>query len=57
MNRGRRLPGDEMAPECSMGRRQAGGGGLMLWATFCWGMLGLVDVTLARTIYLNIVED
>ena len=54
------LPGEEMAPGCTMGRRQAGGGSVMLWAMFCWETLGPgihVDVTLTRTTYLNIVAD
>ena len=29
------LHGEHMAPGCTMGRRQAGGGSLMLWAMFC----------------------
>lgn len=32
----RRLPGEHMAPGCTMGRRRAGGGSVMLWAMFCW---------------------
>ncbi|MCJ8743381.1 hypothetical protein PDJAM_G00093370 [Pangasius djambal] len=54
------LPGVEMAPGCTMGRRQAGGGSVMLWATFCWETLrpGIhVDVTLTRPTYLNTVAD
>ncbi|KAK3573262.1 hypothetical protein QTP86_019240, partial [Hemibagrus guttatus] len=35
-----RLPGEHMAPGCTMGRRQAGGGSVMLWAMFCWKTLG-----------------
>ena len=56
----RRLPGEEMVPGCIMGRRQAGGGSVMLWTMFCWETLGPgihVDVTLTRTTYLNIVAD
>ncbi|MCI4388573.1 hypothetical protein PGIGA_G00087550 [Pangasianodon gigas] len=56
----RHLPGEEMAPGCTMGRRQAGRGSVMLWAMFCWETLGPVihvDVTLTRTIYLNIAAD
>ncbi|KAK3541531.1 hypothetical protein QTP86_029169 [Hemibagrus guttatus] len=44
-----------MAPGCTMGRRRAGGGGVMLWAMFCWESLGPaihVDVTLTRSTYL-----
>ena len=54
------LPGEEMAPGCTMGRRQAGGGSLILWALFCWETLDPaihVAVTLAHTTYLNIVAD
>ena len=43
-----------------MGRRQAGGGSVMLWAIFCWETLGPaihVDVTLTRITCLNIVAD
>ena len=32
----RHLPGEHMAPGCTMGRRQAGRGSVMLWAMFCW---------------------
>ena len=49
-----------MAPGCTMGRSQAGGGSVMLWAMFCWETLGPaihVDVTLTRTTYLSIVAD
>ena len=56
----RLLPGEEMAPGCTMGRRQAGGGSVMLWTMFCWDTLGPgihVDVTLTRTTYLNIVAE
>ncbi|KAK3557200.1 hypothetical protein QTP70_026141, partial [Hemibagrus guttatus] len=34
------LTWEHMAPECTMGRRQAGGGSVMLWAMFCWETLG-----------------
>ncbi|KAK3547699.1 hypothetical protein QTP86_027744, partial [Hemibagrus guttatus] len=49
-----------MAPGCTMGRRQAGGGSVMLWAMFCWETLGPaihVDVTLTRITFLSIVAD
>ncbi|MCI4384032.1 hypothetical protein PGIGA_G00033660 [Pangasianodon gigas] len=52
-----RLPGEEMAPACTMGRTQAGGGSVMLWAMFCWETLGPgihVDAILTQTTYLNI---
>ncbi|KAK3556264.1 hypothetical protein QTP70_007073 [Hemibagrus guttatus] len=55
-----RLPGEHMAPGCTMGRRQAGRGSVMLWAMFCWETLGPaihVDVTLTRTTYISIVAD
>ncbi|KAK3516948.1 hypothetical protein QTP70_028239, partial [Hemibagrus guttatus] len=55
-----RLPGEHMAPGCTMGRRQAGGGSVMLWAMFCWETLGPadhVDVTLTCTTYLCIVVE
>ncbi|KAK3519048.1 hypothetical protein QTP70_016372 [Hemibagrus guttatus] len=56
----RLLPGEHMAPGCTMGRRRAGGGSVMLWAMFCWETLGPavhVDVTLTRSTYLSIVAD
>ena len=56
----RRLPGEHIVPGCTMGRRQAGGGSVMLWAMFCWETLGPaihVDVTLTRTTHLSIVAD
>ncbi|MCI4379860.1 hypothetical protein PGIGA_G00233280, partial [Pangasianodon gigas] len=55
-----RLPGEEMAPGCTMERTQAGGGSVMLWAMFCWETLGPgihVDAILTHTTYLNIVAD
>ena len=52
---GRCLPGEHMAPECTMGRRQAGGGSVMLWAMLCWETLGPaihMDVSLKLTTHL-----
>ncbi|KAK3511175.1 hypothetical protein QTP70_032220, partial [Hemibagrus guttatus] len=50
-----------MAPGCTMGRRQASRGSVMLWAVFCWETLGPaiihVDVTLTCTTYLSIAAD
>ena len=49
-----------MAPGCTVGRRRAGGGSVMLWAMFCWETLGPaihVDVNLTRVTYRNIVAD
>ena len=34
-----RLRVEVMAPGCTVGRRQAGGGSAMLWAMFCWETL------------------
>ncbi|KAK3540543.1 hypothetical protein QTP70_034300 [Hemibagrus guttatus] len=54
------FPREHMAPGCTMGRRQASGRSVMLWAVFCWETLGPaihVDVTLTRTTYLSIVAD
>lgn len=51
------LPGEDMAPGRTMGRRQAG---VMLWVVSCWETLGpaiYVDVTLTHTTYLNIAAD
>ena len=56
----RRLPVEHMAPGCTVGRRQAGGDSVMLWAMSCWETLGPaihVDVTLTHTTYLSIVAD
>ena len=55
-----RLPGEVMAPGCTVGSRQAGGGSVMLWAMFCWENLGPaihVDVNLTRVTFLNIAAD
>ena len=49
-----------MAPGCTVGRRQAGGGSVMLWEMFCWETLGPaihVDINLTRVTYQNIVAD
>ena len=56
----RRLPGEVMAPECTVRRRQVGGESVMLWAMFCWETLGLaihVDVNLTRVTSLNIADQ
>ncbi|MCJ8748985.1 hypothetical protein PDJAM_G00170790 [Pangasius djambal] len=56
----RRLPGEETAPGCTMGRRRAGGGSVMVWAMFFWETSGPgvhVDVTVTRTTYLNTAAD
>ncbi|KAK3528676.1 hypothetical protein QTP70_007720 [Hemibagrus guttatus] len=45
---------------CTMGRRRAGGGSVLLWKMFCWETLGPavhVDVTVTRSTYLSIVAD
>ncbi|KAK3518122.1 hypothetical protein QTP70_033217 [Hemibagrus guttatus] len=55
-----RFPGEHTAPGCTMRRRQASGGSVMLWAMFCWENLGSaihVDVTLTHTTYLSNVAD
>lgn len=50
--------GEHMAPESTTGRRHAGRGNVMLWAMFCWEILGpAVHVTLTRTTHLSIVAD
>ncbi|GFW64192.1 transposase domain containing protein [Trichonephila clavipes] len=39
----RRLPGEQLLPQCKVGHTQAaggGGGGIMLWGTFSWASLG-----------------
>ncbi|KAK3561066.1 hypothetical protein QTP86_026371 [Hemibagrus guttatus] len=49
-----------MAQGCTMGRRQASGGSVMLWAMFCWETVGPaihMDVTLTCSTYLSIVAD
>ena len=55
-----RLTGDEMVPACTMGRRQASGGSVMLWAMCCWETLGPAiynDVNLTCTTYQSIAAD
>ncbi|KAF3698669.1 hypothetical protein EXN66_Car014356 [Channa argus] len=51
-----RLPGEEMAQECTMERSQGSRGSVTLWAIFCWETLGAcvhVDVNLTGTTYLT----
>ena len=51
---------EEMAPGCTVGRKQPGGGNVMLWAMFFWETLGPgihVDVNLTCATYLNMVVD
>ncbi|GFT41185.1 transposase domain containing protein [Trichonephila clavipes] len=40
----RRLPGEQLLPQCTVGHTQAGGGSIMLWRTFSWAFLGPVVV-------------
>ncbi|KAK3572207.1 hypothetical protein QTP86_026064 [Hemibagrus guttatus] len=50
----------DFAPGCTMGRRRAGGGSVLLWSMFCWETLGPavhVDVIVTRSTYLSIVAD
>lgn len=50
------LHGEDLAPGCTMGRRQANEGCVMLWVMFCWETLGPaihVGVTLTHTTYLS----
>lgn len=56
----RRLPGEQLLPQCTVGHTQAGGGGIMLWGTFSWASPGpvvVVERTMNATGYLNIIAD
>lgn len=56
----RRFPNEPLAPGCTVGRRQAGGGGIMVWAMFSWGTLGPIipiEQSLTSVRYLNMVAD
>ncbi|GFV99621.1 transposable element Tcb1 transposase [Trichonephila clavipes] len=56
----RRLPGEQLLPQCTVGHTQAGGGGILLWGTFSWASLGpvvVVEQTMNTTGYLNIIAD
>jgi len=54
------LTGGSDGTSVTVGQRQAGGGGVMLWAMFCWETLHPaihVEVNLTSTTYLNMVAD
>lgn len=54
----RRLPGEHLAPRCIMGRRQAGGGSVMLWAMYDLEIKdSVVHVDVTNTTYLTIVAE
>ena len=56
----RHLHWEHIAPGCTIGKRQAGGGTVMLWAMFCRETFSPaihVDVTLTRNTYLIIVAN
>ncbi|GFW48067.1 transposable element Tc1 transposase [Trichonephila clavipes] len=56
----RRLPGEQLLPQYRVGHTQAGGGGIMLWGTFCWASLGpvvVVEQAMNATWHLNIIAD
>ncbi|GBN36890.1 hypothetical protein AVEN_32256-1 [Araneus ventricosus] len=55
-----RLPGEQLLPSCIAGHTHAGGGGIMLWGTFSWAVLGpvvVVEQTMKAASYLNIIAD
>lgn len=47
----RRLPGEEVARGCTMGRMQARGGSVVLWAILCWDTLDPHQI--CRHIFMN----
>ncbi|GFU92007.1 uncharacterized protein TNCV_3602701 [Trichonephila clavipes] len=52
--------GRTVAPQCTVGYTQAGGGSNMLWGTFSWAFLepmAVVEQTMNATGYLNIIAD
>ena len=54
----RRLPGEHMAPRCTIVGRQANGGSVMLWAIFFnLGSCHPCGCYFNRTTYLNIVAN
>ncbi|GFX09605.1 transposable element Tcb1 transposase [Trichonephila clavipes] len=56
----RRLPGEQLLPQCTVGHTQACDGSIMLWETFSWASLGpmvVVEQTMNATGYLNIIAD
>ncbi|GFX14712.1 transposable element Tc1 transposase [Trichonephila clavipes] len=56
----RRLPGEHILPQCTVGHTQAGGGCIMLRGTFSWASLGpvvVVEQSMNTTGYLNIIAD
>ncbi|GBN19316.1 Transposable element Tc1 transposase [Araneus ventricosus] len=56
----RRLPDEQLLPSCTAGHTQAGGGGIMLRATFPFAALGpvvVVEQTMKAVNYLNIIAD
>ncbi|GBN82636.1 hypothetical protein AVEN_274464-1 [Araneus ventricosus] len=56
----RRPPGEQLLPSCTAGHTQAGGGGIMLWATFAWAVLGPVvgvKQTMKAVNYLSIIAN
>ena len=56
----RRRPGKQLLDTCTAGRRQAGGGSIMLWGTFTWTSMGpveLVQGTMTAETYRTLVAD
>ncbi|GBN23389.1 Transposable element Tc1 transposase [Araneus ventricosus] len=56
----RRLPGEQLLSSCTACHTQAGDGGITIWVTFSWAVLGLVVVveeTMKAANYLNIFAD
>ena len=56
----RRFLKETLAPGCTVGRRQAGGGGIMGWEMFSWSTLGPIipiEQSLTSVHYVNIVAN
>ncbi|GFW30252.1 transposable element Tc1 transposase [Trichonephila clavipes] len=56
----RRLPGEQLLPQCTVGHTHTGGGSIMLRGTFSWAFLVpvvVVEQTMNATGYLNIIVD
>ncbi|GBM32927.1 hypothetical protein AVEN_13295-1 [Araneus ventricosus] len=49
-----------VAPSCTAGHTQAGGGGIMIWGSLSWAAVGpvvVVEQTMKAVNYLNIIAD
>lgn len=53
----RRLPGEQLLNQCTARHTQAGSGSIVLWGTFSWASLVMVEQTTKASDFLKIIVN